>query len=200
VKLYNSPFYYFIIASYTTTNKPDKWHSGSKIYFFITWLCAKGEEMTIFREAVTYSGPLREGVSRGGAPRPMSLGGPNEQVESCFLNHNSSIHFCCTDSLLMTHRGGLSLSIIIWRIGRGGPSFLLPWGPNILLAALHILVVSRFKEIHFCPTSLKNNETYVYCTYLRSVTWSVSLVRHTSITLKIGHMFCKFNETYFYHT
>jgi hypothetical protein len=40
-----------------------------------------------------------------------------KQVESCFLNHNSSIHFCCTDSsLLMTHRGGLSLSIIIWRI------------------------------------------------------------------------------------
>jgi len=31
----------------------------------------------------------------------------NKQVESCFLNHNSSIHFCCTDSLLMTHHGGL---------------------------------------------------------------------------------------------
>ena len=36
----------------------------------------------------------------------------------------------------MTQRGGLSLSIIIWRIGGGGPSFLLPWGPKILLAAL----------------------------------------------------------------
>jgi len=36
----------------------------------------------------------------------------------------------------MTHRGGLSLNIIIWRIGGGGPSFLLPWGPKILLAAL----------------------------------------------------------------
>jgi hypothetical protein len=61
----------------------------------------------------------------------------NKQVESCFLNHNSSIHFCCTDSLLMTHRGGLGLSIIIWRIGGGGgASFLLPWGPKILLAAL----------------------------------------------------------------
>jgi len=36
----------------------------------------------------------------------------------------------------MTHRGGLSLSIIIWRIGGGGPSFLLPWGPKIILAAL----------------------------------------------------------------
>ena len=39
----------------------------------------------------------------------------------------------------MTHRGGLSLSIIIWRIGGGGPSFLLPWGPKILLAALRPL-------------------------------------------------------------
>jgi len=36
----------------------------------------------------------------------------------------------------MTHRGGLSLSIIIWRIGGRGESFLLPWGPHILLAAL----------------------------------------------------------------
>ena len=60
----------------------------------------------------------------------------NKQVESCFLNHNSSIHFCCTDSFLMTHHGGLSLSIIIWRIVGGGPSFLFPWGPKILLAAL----------------------------------------------------------------
>ena len=36
----------------------------------------------------------------GGAPGSMT----NKQVESCFLNHNSSINFCCTDSLLMTHR------------------------------------------------------------------------------------------------
>ena len=56
----------------------------------------------------------------------------NKQVENCFLNHNSSIHFCCTDSFLMTHRGGLSLSIIIWP----NRSFLFPWGPKILLAAL----------------------------------------------------------------
>jgi hypothetical protein len=36
----------------------------------------------------------------------------------------------------MTHRGGLNLSIIIWRIGGGGggASFLLPWGPKIILA------------------------------------------------------------------
>jgi len=31
----------------------------------------------------------------------------------------------------MTHRGGLSLSIIIWRIEGGGPSFLLPWGSRL---------------------------------------------------------------------
>ena len=60
----------------------------------------------------------------------------NKQVESCFLNHNSSINFCCTDSFLMTHRDGLSLSIIIWRIGGGRPSFLFPWGPKTVLAAL----------------------------------------------------------------
>ena len=35
----------------------------------------------------------------------------------------------------MTPRGGLSLSIIIWKIGGGGPSFLLPCGPTILLTA-----------------------------------------------------------------
>jgi len=66
-------------------------------------------------------GPLRGGVSRGNTLWTMSSGGPNKQVESCFLNHNSSIHFCCTDSLLMshmTHHGGLSLNIIIWRRGQ----------------------------------------------------------------------------------
>jgi hypothetical protein len=44
----------------------------------------------------------------------------NKQVESGFLNHDSLIHFYCTDLLLMTHRGGLSLSIIIWKFGEGG--------------------------------------------------------------------------------
>jgi hypothetical protein len=28
----------------------------------------------------------------------------------------------------MTHRGGLSFNIIIWRIGGEGSSLLLPWG------------------------------------------------------------------------
>ena len=74
-----------------------------------------GIELTIYR----IRGEHERVVSLGGAPGPMSLGGPNKQVESCFLNHSLSIHCCCTDSLLMTHHGGLSLSIIIWRIGRG---------------------------------------------------------------------------------
>ena len=64
-------------------------------------------------------------------PGPMTI----KKVESCFLNHNSSIHFCCTDSLLMTHPGGFRLNIIIWRIGGEGHSFPLPWVPKILLAA-----------------------------------------------------------------
>jgi len=42
----------------------------------------------------------------------------------------------------MTHRGGFSLSIIIWRIGGGWPSLLLPWGPKIPLAALTIIMIS----------------------------------------------------------
>jgi hypothetical protein len=57
----------------------------------------------------------------------------------------------------MTHRGGLSLSIIIWRIGGGGPKFPFVLGPknylgvtNVLLIQLHIrllfeLHLNRFK-------------------------------------------------------
>ena len=70
----------------------------------------------------SYAGPLRGGggVSHPRAHELQLKVQTNKQVESCFLNQNSSIHFCCTDSLLMTHRGGLSLIIIIWRIGGGG--------------------------------------------------------------------------------
>jgi hypothetical protein len=83
----------------------------------------------------------------------------NKHAEiSCFLNHNSSIHFCCTDCLLMTHCGGLSLSIIIWRIGGGGQSFLLPWGPKILLAALS----THLKNVH----DLQNVKSW---TFIRSM-------------------------------
>ena len=58
---------------------------------------------------MVHAGTLREGG--GGNP---------------WFYHNSSIHFCCNDSLLMTHRGGLSLSIIIWRIGGGGQVSFCP--------------------------------------------------------------------------
>ena len=67
----------------------------------------------------------------------------NKQVERCFLNYNSSIHFCCTDSLLMTYHGGLSLSIIIWRIGGGGQSLRLHWGPKILGLAGTVVSVKK---------------------------------------------------------
>ena len=89
-----------------------------------------------FRSDTSYAQAHWEVGERGGVSQvgPMTLllrVQKNKQVESCFLNHNSSIHFCCTDSLLMTHRGGLSLGIIIWRIWGRGPSFFLPWGPKI---------------------------------------------------------------------
>jgi hypothetical protein len=44
----------------------------------------------------------------------------------------------------MTHRGGPSLNIIIWRIGGGGPSFFLPRGPKIFLA---VLIVSDLRQV-----------------------------------------------------
>jgi hypothetical protein len=83
------------------------------------------------------SRPTEKGVSRDSAPGPMT----NKQVESCFLNQSSSIHFCCTDSLLMTHLGGLSLSISIWR--RGVASFILPWGPKIIFLALNRSIIHK---------------------------------------------------------
>jgi hypothetical protein len=46
----------------------------------------------------------------------------------------------------MIHRGGLSLSIIIWRIRGEGPSFLLSWDPEILLTALlSVTDISKLK-------------------------------------------------------
>jgi hypothetical protein len=39
---------------------------------------------------------------------------------------------CCTDSLPMTHRGGLRLSIIIWRIEGEGQVFFCPGAKNSL--------------------------------------------------------------------
>ena len=85
------------------------------------------------------SRPTERGVSRDSALGPVT----NKQIESCFLDQSSSIHFCCTDSLLMTHRGGLSLSIIIWR--RGVASFLLPWGPKNIFPALNRSIIHKLK-------------------------------------------------------
>ena len=85
----------------------------------------------------------------------------NKQVESCFLYHNSSIHFC-TDSLLMTRCGGLSLSIIIWRIGGGG-KFPFAMGPkNSLGGPVH-------KEIHDYKTRdiiLSRKSGLITCTII----------------------------------
>jgi hypothetical protein len=47
----------------------------------------------------------------------------------------------------MTHHGGLSLSIIIWKIGGEEPSFLLPWGPTIFLAAVGTSIYKQNKYI-----------------------------------------------------
>ena len=104
----------------------------------------------------SYSGPQRGGSA-----------GAHEfkQVESCFLNHNSSIHFCCTDSsLLMTHGSGLSSSIIIWRIGGGGHASFCPGGPKLPLVALVVLLV-------FLEHDMKNMNVYnvfdlVFLTFL----------------------------------
>jgi hypothetical protein len=43
----------------------------------------------------------------------------------------------------MTHRGGLCLSIIIWR--RGVASFLLPWGPKNIFPALNRSIIHKLK-------------------------------------------------------
>jgi hypothetical protein len=72
----------------------------------------------------------------------------------------------------MTHRVGLSLSIIIWRIGGGGPSFLFSWDPKIILAALGGGNQSTRWKPPICRKSLTNFITYcctprvnVYCSF-----------------------------------
>lgn len=61
--------------------------------------------------------PTERGVIRGSAPELMSFQA-NKLLESCFPYHNSSIHFCCTDSLLMI------------------------WGPKIILLKNYTVVVT----------------------------------------------------------
>ena len=101
---------------------------GGKIYVFTYIRCTT----CIYKKICGPEQAHWEGVGRG-LPGWRPEAHEFKQVESCFLSHNSSIHFCCTDSLLMTHRGGLSLSIFIWRIGGGG-SFCTG-AQRILLAA-----------------------------------------------------------------
>jgi hypothetical protein len=82
----------------------------------------------------------------GGQPGPMI----NKQVENCFLNHNSSIHFCCTDSLLMTHRGELVWVSLFGELEEGGQVSFYPgiqkfsWRPwrvvNIFKHVTHIYI------------------------------------------------------------
>ena len=68
------------------------------------------------RREEEYTGPLRRGGQPGRRPGAHEF----KQVESYCLNHNSSIHFCCTDSLLMTHRGGLSCVSLFGELEEGG--------------------------------------------------------------------------------
>jgi hypothetical protein len=73
----------------------------------------------------------------------------------------------------MTHRGGLSLNIIIWRIGGGG-SFFLPWGPKILLAALPSGIVNRITEILLKMTSNTQNLIHVVLSRKEIITFELS--------------------------
>ena len=90
-------------------------------------------------------------TERGGQPGRRPGAHEFKQVESCFLNYNSSIHFCCTDYLLMIHRGGLSLSINIWSLGPknslGGPVWrYLVKSPHCKIAPVNI--TSTFGDAH----------------------------------------------------
>jgi hypothetical protein len=51
----------------------------------------------------------------------------------------------------------LNLGIIIWRIGGGGPSFLLQWGPENLLASL--LAILAFQS---CPLASCGRFVYYF--------------------------------------
>ena len=72
--------------------------------------------------------PGWEEVSRCGAPVPMSLGAPQAKrgkKPRVYLEPGKQYKMCAFVNMWMTiwtHRGGLSLSIIIWRIG-GGAKF-----------------------------------------------------------------------------
>jgi hypothetical protein len=116
--------WWVFLASFTVSANTFDFYRKVQNHCQILTKRAEGSVVLIVFKGYPPSRPTERGSQPGWGPMAHEF----KQVESCFLNHNSSIHFCCTDSsLLMTHRGGLSLSIIIWRIGGGGTSFLLPW-------------------------------------------------------------------------
>ena len=67
----------------------------------------------------------------------------------------------------MTHRGGLSLSIIICRIGGGGPSFLLPgaqqfsWRPCIELGILYLYLYVVESLLGYETTGRERNQSHM---------------------------------------
>ena len=112
--------WWVFLASFTVSANTFYFYRKVQNHCHILTKRAEGSVVLIVFKGYPPSRPTERGSQPGWGPMAHEF----KQVESCFLNHNSSIHFCCTDSsLLMTHRGGLSLSIIIW-------------GPKILLAAL----------------------------------------------------------------
>ena len=62
----------------------------------------------------------------------------------------------------MTHRGGLSLSIIILRIGGGGASFLSPWGPKFSWWICMYILVCTSKQGYIGKWTCENIKHYTY--------------------------------------
>ena len=80
----------------------------------------------------------------------------------------------------MTHRGGFSLSIIILRIGGGGPSFLLPWGPKILLLALLVCYFCTNKENYL-------KSVWILNVIMQNIIWpSIKTLENNEGTIKNG--------------
>ena len=100
----------------------------------------------------------------------------------------------------MTHRGGLSFSIIIWRIRGEGSSFLLPWGtkilwatmPNILSVPFTTTVVNLIPGVRVFNTTFNN---------ILVISWRLVLLvkpketgllgknhRHAQVTDKLYHV------------
>jgi hypothetical protein len=102
--------WWVFLASFTVSANTFYFYRKVQNHCHILTKRAEGSVVLIVFKGYPPSRPTERGSQPGWGPMAHEF----KQVESCFLNHNLSIHFCCTDSsLLMTHRGGLSLSIII---------------------------------------------------------------------------------------